>query len=345
MYASALNQGLRKKLKDLPRAVTWSDGKLLLLDQRRLPHQETIIDCTSIEMVFDAIRTLTVRGAPAIGIAAAYGLLVGLEKNEHFEDEFHRRCEYLISARPTAVNLAWAVNRMRDLCHSLGASDNKWKRLLQEAISIHEEDIAMCHAIGDAGLPLVEKYPRLLTHCNAGSLAVSELGTALAPIYKAHEKGIELHVYVDETRPLLQGARLTAWELSRSGIDCTLISDNMAAHVMAEGGVDMVIVGADRIAANGDVANKIGTLNLAILCKYYDLPFYVAVPESTIDLSTPTGADIVIEEREGDEVRRFGDQQVVPANIAARSPAFDVTPASLVTGIITNRGILVNGVS
>jgi methylthioribose-1-phosphate isomerase len=255
-------------------------------------------------------------------------------------ENFNQRCDYLIEARPTAVNLAWAVNRMRKFFLEHSDETDIFDRLLAEANAIRKEDAMACNAIADVGVSLVEKHPRLLTHCNAGSLAVSELGTALAPIYRAQEKGIDVHVYVDETRPLLQGARLTAYELHRAGIDCTLITDNMAAHVMSEGKVDMVIVGADRIAANGDAANKIGTLNLAILCDYFSIPFYVAVPLSTIDVETASGADIVIEERNPEEVKMFAGQRVAPETVNARSPAFDVTPNKLITGIITDAGLL-----
>lgn len=329
-------------LSDLPRAVRWDDGQLFLLDQRRLPHEEINLHCATVDDVYEAIRTLTVRGAPAIGIAAAYGVLVGLEQqeDEDFAEEFSRRCDYLVSARPTAVNLAWAVNRMQRCMAEHEGESGHYDRLVAEAVAIHEEDARACNAIADVGFPLVAAHPNLLTHCNAGSLAVSELGTALAPIYRAHQKGVRLHVYVDETRPLLQGSRLTAYELNRNGVDCTLISDNMAAHVMSEGKVDMVIVGADRIAANGDAANKIGTLNLAILCRYFKIPFYVAVPLSTIDPATASGADIVIEERDPEEVKQFGGQPIAPADVPARSPAFDVTPGSLITGIITDAGLL-----
>ena len=331
---------MEETLNRLPRSVAWKDGRLMLLDQRLLPAEERIIECESIEAVFEAISTLTVRGAPAIGIAAAYGLMVGLEGQSRAQiiASLDERCDYLISARPTAVNLAWAVNRMRQKAQS--ASDALYEDLLAEAVAIHQEDAAACNRIADAGLPLVEQHPRLLTHCNAGSLAVSEMGTALAPVYRAHQKGIPVHVFVDETRPLLQGARLTAYELHRSGIDCTLISDNMAAHMMSLGEVDMVIVGSDRIAANGDAANKIGTLNLAILASYFKLPFYVAVPLSTIDPATATGADILIEERNPEEVTHLQGQRIAPSGVKARSPAFDVTPASLITGIITDAGLL-----
>lgn len=326
-------------MSQLPRAVEWQAGVVRLLDQRQLPLEEIILSCDKVEQVFDAIKTLTVRGAPAIGIAAAYGLL--LEEVAKLSDEaFHARCDYLISARPTAVNLEWAIERMRRCWQSAHNQADKGELLHAEAVAIHEEDRRACHAIADVGLPLVAKHPRLLTHCNAGSLAVSEMGTALAPIYRAHEQGIKVHVYVDETRPLLQGARLTAFELDRAGVDCTLITDNMAAHMMSEGGVDMVIVGADRIAANGDAANKIGTLNLAILCQYFNIPFYVAVPLSTIDMQTNTGREIVIEERDPQEVKSYGGQPVAPRNVKARSPAFDVTPAELITGIITDGGLM-----
>ena len=327
---------------DMPRSVEWRDNTLVLLDQRKLPQTEEVVLCDAIEQVFDSIRTLTVRGAPAIGIAAAYGLLVGShDKNAaDIHADFNERCDYLISARPTAVNLAWAVNRMRDCeqrCHN---ESSLFADLLQEAQSIHEEDRVACNAIADVGLPLVEAYPNLLTHCNAGSLAVSELGTALAPIYRAHQKGVKVHVFVDETRPLLQGARLTAYELHRNDVDCTLISDNMAAHIMSEGKVDMVIVGADRVAANGDAANKIGTMNLAILCQYFSIPFYVAVPLSTVDIETISGDDIEIEERDASEVKEYAGHPIAPVGVAARSPAFDVTPHKLITGIITDAGLL-----
>lgn len=232
-------------MKDMPRSVEWRDNSLVLLDQRKLPQVEEVVICDAIEQVFAGIKTLTVRGAPAIGIAAAYGLLVGSHNKDaaDIRAEFNKRCDYLISARPTAVNLAWAVNRMREFEQRCQDESSLFADLLNEARAIHEEDRVACNAIADVGLPLVEAHPNLLTHCNAGSLAVSELGTALAPIYRAHQKGVKVHVFVDETRPLLQGARLTAYELHRNDVDCTLISDNMAAHIMSEGKVDMVIVG------------------------------------------------------------------------------------------------------
>jgi methylthioribose-1-phosphate isomerase len=333
------------KLSTLPKAVRWNSRVLNLLDQRHLPHEERVITCESIEDVFKAIQTLSVRGAPAIGIAAAYGLLVGLFGTRlpvpELNSELAKRGEYLISARPTAVNLAWAVSRMiAVLVEDFGNTELLLDRLEQEAIDIHNEDIRSCHLIGDHGVSLVQQFPNVLTHCNAGSLAVSEMGTALAPIYRAYEKNIPVHVLIDETRPLLQGARLTAYELQTVGVDCTLITDNMAAYMMASGKVDMVLVGADRITANGDVANKIGTLNLAVLCQYYKLPFYVACPISTIDLETPAGLEIEIEQRDVSEVTHIKGARISPEGMAVQNPAFDVTPWQLVTGIITENGII-----
>ena len=304
-----------------------------------------MIACHQVEDVFECIQTLAVRGAPAIGIAAAYGLLVDLFETRlpltQLKQSLSDRAEYLISARPTAVNLSWAVNRMMGVASDkFGDTRELLERLEAEAIAIHQEDIEACHQIGDHGVALVRQYPNVLTHCNAGSLAVSELGTALAPIYRAFEEGVKVHVFVDETRPLLQGARLTAFELQSVGVDCTLITDNMAAHMMASGDVDMVLVGADRIVANGDVANKIGTLNLAILCQHFNIPFYVACPVSTIDINTESGADIVIEQRNPTEVTHWKGEQISPDNINVANPAFDVTQANLVTGIITEIGIV-----
>ena len=336
---------------DLPRAVNWRNGELHLLDQRKLPHVEAYVHCQTIEDVYEGIRTLTVRGAPAIGIAAAYGMLLDFDfAGADVARGFRERGSYLISARPTAVNLAWAVERMLDRFHRLDVSEgqskdkgkakNIYQALIEEATAIYDEDACACRAIGEVGLPIVSQHQNVLTHCNAGSLAVSELGTALAPIYKAHEAGVDVHVYVDETRPLLQGARLTSFELDRAGVDCTLITDNMAAHIMSEGKIDMVLVGADRIAANGDTANKIGTLNLAILCQYFDIPFYVAVPVSTIDAATDSGKGIVIEERDPLEVKQLAGENIAPVGVNARSPAFDVTPNELIAGILTEKGLL-----
>lgn len=283
---------------------------------------------------------LRVRGAPAIGIAAAYGLTVGLVGPIDLI-QLRERADYLISARPTAVNLAWAVERIMKL-GAVQAVDGSVDvdLLVAEAEKIHAEDRASCQAIGDHGLELIKDKPNLLTHCNAGSLAVSEYGTALAPIYRGHEQGLELHVFVDETRPLLQGARLTSFELGRHGVSHTLITDNMAAHVMSQGKVDAVIVGTDRVARNGDVANKIGTLNVAILCHHFNIPFYVACPLSTIDIATASGDEIEIETRSSSEVRSIQGVQTSPQDSPVYNPAFDVTPANLVTAIITEEGVI-----
>jgi methylthioribose-1-phosphate isomerase len=331
----------------LPTTLRWHSGRLFLLDQTRLPLETVIEPQDTVEQVWTAIKQLKVRGAPAIGIAGAYGLVVGLQGQTHLERaaflrEMHRLAAYLDSARPTAVNLHWALNRMVTLAEGLGtASPSALLRALeQEAIAIHDEDRQLCRAIGTHGLPLIQPGMGVLTHCNAGALATSELGTALAPLYLAHEAGRAFRVYADETRPLLQGARLTSWELQQSGLDVTLICDNMAAHLMSQGLIDLVIVGTDRVAANGDVANKIGTLSVAIAAQYFGIPFYVACPYSTIDFDTPTGQTIVIEERGEEEVTHFGDRRTGPMDIPVRNPAFDVTPHPLVTGLITDRGLL-----
>lgn len=358
--ATFLNQGDDCMTKGgLPKAIEWRKGELLILDQTRLPHEVVIESVTGFEALIDCIKTLKIRGAPAIGIAAAYGMVLGLASSNHIsqlQQEFSRRANRLKAARPTAVNLSWAVQRMLDCLqkqhaqnqrskndtHEAGPSDII-KLLVEEAIKIHQEDSELCRRIGQQGLALVEKYPNILTHCNAGAFAVSQMGTALAPIYLAKEKGIEVHVYVGETRPLLQGARLTAYELREMGVPMTLITDSMAATVMQTGRVDMVLVGADRIAANGDVANKIGTLGLAVLCQHFNIPFYVAVPWSTLDLSIDSGADIVIEERSDEEITHIRDQPIAPAGVKVFNPAFDITPSALVTGLITDKGVLSPG--
>ncbi|MCP4751116.1 MAG: S-methyl-5-thioribose-1-phosphate isomerase [Proteobacteria bacterium] len=343
-----MNSESRKKLElNIPLAAEWKDGELLLLDQTRLPGEVVIEKQESIEQVWDSIKQLKVRGAPAIGIAGAYGLLVGIRDHVglpvvDFLEKMDSQAKYLDSSRPTAVNLGWALKRMASKAKSLEASDSRkiYDELVQEAIRIHQEDIECCSMVGVNGAPLIQDGMGLLTHCNAGSLAVSQLGTALAPMYVAHSEGRKFRVFADETRPLLQGARLTSWELQQGGLDITLICDNMAAHFMSKGEIQMVIVGTDRIAANGDVANKIGTLGVAILAEYYKIPFYVACPFSTIDLFTEEGDAIEIEERSAEEVTHFGLKSVAPENIPVRNPAFDVTPNRLVTGIITERGII-----
>lgn len=317
----------------MPPTLRWRDGALSLLDQRRLPEAIEYLDIDDIPTAIEAIRSLAVRGAPAIGIAAAYTLAAAVRNTAgktELEAVMRDGGEALIAARPTAVNLRWAVERMR----ARAARQPDPNALADEALAIHREDIAQCRAIGEYGRELIEPHANVLTHCNAGALAVSELGTATAPLYLSHAAGVPFHVYADETRPLLQGARLTAWELDRAGIDVTLICDNVPASLMAAGHVDLVMVGTDRVTRNGDVVNKIGTLNLAVLANHFGVPFYVACPASTYDPSTPTGRDVVIELRDEDEVRR--DEA---ADVAAYNPAFDVTPAGLVTAIVTDRGI------
>ena len=310
---------------NLPAPIRWEDGRLWLLDQRRLPGQVAFDEQHDAAQVARAIRNLQVRGAPAIGVAAAYGMAMAWRDRADLEEAARQ----LREARPTAVNLAWAVDRML-------AAATKQEDLIDAARSIHEEDRAMCEAIGQHGAKLIKPGSSLLTHCNAGALAVSHLGTATAPMYVAHEAGVRFHVYVDETRPVLQGSRLTSWELSQAGIDHTLICDSVAAHLMADGAVDLVIVGADRVTANGDTVNKIGTRALAIVAHYHDVPFYVACPSSTFDPSTAAGSDVAIEERSGAEVT---DGIPAVTGVKVRNPAFDVTPAELVTAYVTERGV------
>jgi methylthioribose-1-phosphate isomerase len=332
------------------RPIQWVgglDGHAVLIDQTLLPEHYRLIRVEDVETMWDAIRRLAVRGAPAIGIAAAMGVVLGIRRcagqsEAAFFDRFHQVCDYLGTARPTAVNLFWALRRMQrsaDAHAGRGVAAIQ-AALLAEAQAIRDEDAAMCRRIGEHGLPLITDGCGVLTHCNAGALATAELGTALAPLYLAHAAGRAFRVYADETRPLLQGARLTAWELSRAGIDVTLICDGMAAVVMRERKVNLVITGADRIAANGDTANKIGTYGVAVLAQAHGIPFYVAAPSSTFDLSLADGAGIPIEERDPDEIRRGMGRQTAPADVRCYSPAFDVTPAALIRGIITERGII-----
>lgn len=307
---------------NVPPSIRWQEGRLWLLDQRRLPAEVVYVERTDAGEVAEAIACMQVRGAPAIGVAAAYGMALAARAG----DDLDTAAATLIAARPTASNLAWAVQRVR-------AADDP----VAEAEAIHREDAAMCHAIGGYGVGLLRDGMGVLTHCNAGALAVSALGTATAPMYLAHEAGVRLRVFVDETRPVLQGARLTAWELSRAGLDVTLICDGTAAHLMAEGAVDLIVTGADRVTANGDVVNKIGTRGLAISARYHGIPFYVAFPSSTFDPRTATGADVPIEERDPGEVT---DPIPAASGVRVRNPAFDVTPAELVTGWITDRGLV-----
>lgn len=316
----------------VPPAILWEGGQLRLLDQRRLPGAVEYLLIEDISAAVEAIANLAVRGAPAIGIAAAYALAVAARRGAKADLQavLQDGGDALIAARPTAVNLRWAVERML----RRGAAEPSVAALIEEAEAIHREDAAACRAIGEHGRGLIKAGANVLTHCNAGALAVSELGTATAPLYLNHQAGVRFHVYVDETRPLFQGARLTAWELACAGIDLTLICDSAAAGLMAAGRIDLIMVGADRVAANGDVVNKIGTLSLAVLANHFQVPFYVACPLSTFDPDAATGGDVPIEERAEGEIR-----QEHAAEVRAFNPAFDLTPAALVTAIITERGI------
>ena len=321
---------------------------LLLIDQTRLPHETVFVACRTAEDVARAIKSMQVRGAPAIGVAAAYGLAIAAQAHTTLSSvafvEGLERCGNMLRAtRPTAVNLQWAIDRMltrgRAVAETSGVLAAQ-AALLVLADAMAEEDVVVNRRIGAFGLDLVPAGSNVLTHCNAGALATVDYGTALGVVRAAHEAGRGIHVYVDETRPFLQGARLTAWELQQLGVPMTLITDNMAGHFMNRGKVDLVVVGADRVAANGDVANKIGTYSLAVLARENGIPFYVAAPTSTIDLSLKSGAEIPIEERSSREVTEIGGSSIAPAGVQAAHPAFDVTPARLVTAIITERGAL-----
>lgn len=329
------------------RTVWWEAGAVCLIDQLRLPHVQVTARCTDLAAVAAAIKTMVVRGAPAIGCTAAYGMALVATQSAAptmaaLLAELDAAKATLDAQRPTAVNLAWATTRMLAYAHNLAPAGSEALRagMLEHAHAIVAEDLAMCHAIGDYGAPLIPARGRVLTHCNAGGLATAGYGTALAPIRTAFDQGRAVHVLVDETRPFLQGARLTAWELREAGIPLTLITDNMAGHMMQRGEVDCIIVGADRIVANGDVANKIGTYSLAVLARAHAIPFYVAAPSSTIDLAMASGEQIPIEERSSDEVTHLGGQLIAPAGVVAAHPAFDMTPHALITAIITERGII-----
>jgi methylthioribose-1-phosphate isomerase len=317
------------------RPVLYDEGRDLvrLLDQRLLPAEETWLELATSAEVTRAIKDLAVRGAPAIGVAAAYALAADARRGAD-APALREAAERLVKARPTAVNLAWAVRRMSRRI-GLGAAE-----LLAEAHAIRDEDEAACRRIGALGAPLIPPRARVLTHCNAGALATAGYGTALGIVRAAIEAGNAISVFADETRPFLQGARLTAWELHRDGIPVTLLTDGMAGWLMQRGEIACVVVGADRIAANGDVANKIGTYGLAVLAAHHSLPFYVAAPWSTVDLETPSGAAIPIEERGEDEVVTLAGQRIAPPGVRARYPAFDVTPEALVTAIVTERGVV-----
>lgn len=327
--------------------VEWKNGAVRLLDQSRLPETVEFIDCHDYKPVADAIRTLKVRGAPAIGVTAAMGVALGAQPIATTDYPSFARavlaiCDELAATRPTAVNLFWAIDRMRKKLESLqGQSVSTIKQvLISESQAILEEDIALCKTMGRHGAGLIQDGQTILTHCNAGSLATAGYGTALGVIRAAWEQGKKINVIADETRPVLQGARLTAWELMQDHIPVTLITDNMAGSLMKQGRIQLCVVGADRIAANGDVANKIGTYSVAVLARAHNIPFYVAAPYSTIDLKTKTGDDIPIEQRNPSEVTTIhGSHPVAPKDVAVYNPAFDVTPAELITGIITERGV------
>jgi methylthioribose-1-phosphate isomerase len=330
------------------KTIEWINNRVRIIDQTALPSQLVYKDIGTAEDMFEAIKELRVRGAPAIGVAAAFGLYLGIRDVpdsatlETFIAQLEIKADFLISSRPTAVNLAWAIRRMRENAQSSGqAIEEKKKALLVTAEKILEEDRQMCLSIGVHGYELIKDCKAVLTHCNAGGLATTEYGTALAPVYVAQEKGRLIRVYADETRPLLQGARITAFELMAAGIPVTLICDNMAATVMARGMVDAVIVGADRIVSNGDTANKIGTYGVALLAKAHHIPFYVAAPSSTFDLSLADGRAIPIEERPAKEIICGFGKETAPSNVTVFNPAFDVTPNSLITAIVTDNGVIV----
>jgi len=335
-------------------ALRWigvSDGYLELVDQRRLPGEWVRIQCRTVPCLYDAIRTLAVRGAPALGVAAGFGLVLsmqdpGLRSVQEALDLLEERASYLASARPTAVNLSWALERVVRIVKAWvaarpAASVQDLRRVVfDEACAILEEDVQMCRRIGEHGARFVQDGFGVLTHCNAGALACAGQGTALSVLFEAARQGRRFTVYADETRPLLQGARLTAWELQRAGIETVVLCDNMAGWLMKQGKVQAVITGADRIASNGDAANKIGTYGLSILAAHHKIPFYVAAPSSTFDLSIRSGADIPIEQRPAEEVTQIAGQRMTPEGVGVYNPAFDVTPAGLITALITERGVI-----
>jgi len=325
--------------------MRWKEGCVELVDQTLLPSELVYKHCRTVEEVAEAIESLRVRGAPAIGIAGAFGVVLGAEeiqeeKEEVFLQELEKKFERLAATRPTAVNLFWALSRMRSVLEQRRRSVEEIRKcLLDEALKIQEEDKAICRKMGANGAELLEDGMTVLTHCHAGGLATADFGTALGVIYAAKQQGKKIHVFADETRPLLQGARLTAWELMKNGIETTLITDNMAAWVMSRGKIDCVIVGADRVARNGDVANKIGTYGVAISARAHGIPFYVAAPFSTIDRNLPRGEDIPIEERRPEEVTSLAGRRIAPESVRVYNPAFDVTPHTCVTAIVSELGI------
>jgi methylthioribose-1-phosphate isomerase len=325
--------------------VAWEDGAVVMIDQRRLPHEQVFVRCRDHREVAQAIQDMVIRGAPAIGVSAALGLALGVRvsaaEGGALRTEWDDMCALLAGSRPTAVNLFWAIERMRQRFDALAGEGGSSLRmaLLDEALAIQAEDVDACQRMGDLGAELLPRKARVLTHCNAGALATAGYGTALGVVRSAARMGRLEHVFADETRPYLQGARLTAWELQQDGIPVTVITDNMAGHLMARGEVNAVVVGSDRIAANGDVANKIGTYSVAVLAREHDLPFYVVAPVSTFDLATESGAEIPIEERPASEVTHLAGRPITPMGVPVRHPAFDVTPHRLVSAIVCERGV------
>jgi methylthioribose-1-phosphate isomerase len=341
-------------VSSIPQTVKWIgdvDGFLELIDQRLLPGKFVKLRCRSVEQLYQAIKTLAVRGAPAIGVAAAYGPTLALQELaddsglERGLKAIKQSCEYLSSARPTAVNLFWALDRIQRKAQNIATNSKMTLRkfrgdILAEAHAIYREDVEMCSKIGENGEKFIKDGFGILTHCNAGALATAGQGTALSVMFEAHNRGKKFRVYADETRPLLQGARLTTWELKQAGIDVTVICDNMAGWLMKQGKINAVITGADRIAANGDTANKIGTYSLSILAKEHGIPFYIAAPSSTFDLSIESGADIPIEQRAPNEITTIAGTKFVPEDVSVYNPAFDVTPAQNIAAIITEKGVI-----
>ena len=326
--------------------LEWTDRGVRFIDQTKLPTEETYVNCTTYQEVADVIRNMVVRGAPAIGVAAGMGIAIGVKNSKaesvgELKKDFDQICDVIGKTRPTAVNLFWAIRRMQQKFESLRIRPVPQikQAIIEEAQRMHAEDIAINQAMGRHGAALMPASGAVLTHCNAGALATAGYGTALGVIRAAIEQGKKIHVYADETRPFLQGSRLTAWELIKDGIPTTVISDNMSGAIMRQGKIGAVIVGADRIAANGDVANKIGTYTVAVLAKEHNIPFYVAAPISTVDLETPDGSKIPIEQRNPAEVTHIAGKAMTPAGVQIENPAFDVTPAKLVTAIVTERGV------
>lgn len=330
---------------NIPQSVIWEKGAIQLLDQRKLPHVTEYVTLDTVPAVFDAIQSLAVRGAPAIGIAAAFGVALSAMSHptgdiDELKEQVLIDSGYLSQSRPTAVNLFWALNRMNDAVTRAVTADELRESVVAEALAIQKEDEDVCRSIGEHALPLFKDGDRVMTICNAGSIATAKYGTALAPFFLSKERGLQLSVFACETRPVFQGARLTTWELMQAGVDVTLITDSMAAHTMKTKNITAVITGADRVAANGDSANKIGTFGLAVLAKSFGIPFYIAAPLSTFDLDTPNGDTIPIEERDPAEITEVNGMRIAPEGIAVFNPAFDVAPADLITGIITEKGIV-----